>query len=197
MKRMISVICCCILFLILGCKKDDSILQPTSFSNTIFPLAVGNTWNFTQHSYDSTGTITSSESLSYVIVRDTIINNSKWYMLWGSLFLLANRDSGLYEYLNAGQKLFYKYPANAQDSFYISATYGYLHVKSINISITVPAGTFNCYAYESYIPIAGATEIDYLCPGVGMIKIENYQSAPNSRTQYLSGTSELLSFVLK
>jgi hypothetical protein len=203
MKRMSITICICLLS-VLGCdKKSDMLININPHANEIWPLATGNYWTYSSNNYDSTGAITSSKNNnSFFIVGDTIINSTKWYMFLLPIFLITNLDGGVYGYYSSGPKLILKYPASVQDSFPLIGSQVYVHVKSVNSRITLSSGTFCCYAYEIKSPptsttIGGSVEIDYYCPGVGMVKVESYSSTATNKNLYLSMVSELVSYSLK
>jgi hypothetical protein len=54
--------------------------------------------------------------------------------------------------------------------------YTFMKVAGLDVEIKVPAGTFKCVKYEQYIKEPETLEVvQYVCPGVGLIKSELYQ----------------------
>ena len=67
-------------------------------------------------------------------------------------------------------------------------------------SVTVPAGTFNCYKYqmENHPKDSSVYQkgIDWICPGIGIIKTEQW-SRFNNEVLFLNASNELQSYILK
>jgi hypothetical protein len=191
---------CILLILVSGCRKDDLIVNPQPEYKGIIPLAIGNKWNFNIYAYDTTGAIIVSNILSYEVIGDSMINGSRWFKI--SNFLCANRSNGFSSLSNSDQLLIFKYPAAAQDSFYVNGVVNYLHVASIDTTITISLGTYHCYAFDSHQLISpgafgGSYEILYVSPEVGIVKGEVYAAAQVGKKQYLWATTELSSVTLK
>jgi len=201
MHKMVITVCS-ILLLISGCdKKSDSIVGSQPLRNEIFPLVIGNLWVFNYSRFDSTGVLLSSEINSFGVEKDTLVNGSRWFMLFGPIYLYANRDSGLCGLGSSGIQLLYKYPASVSDSYYVAYS-EYVHIKSTDTSITTSLGKFSCYAYEHIYPPqfnmkGGSRSVEYLSPGIGQIKIESYTSSATNDNQYLASTSELTAVTLR
>jgi hypothetical protein len=191
---IISVIT--IIALLLGCRKDDLLVNPQSESNGIIPLAVGNQWIYSLNAYDTTGNIKISTSSTYQVMGDSVNSGVRWFRI--SNFYCTNKNLGLF---SSDGLLALKYPTFVPDSFYVNATVGYIHVISIDTMITIPLGTYHCYAYASDQPISpGMTgssyEVMYVSPKVGPIKAEIYASPQTNKKQYLYATTELYSLTL-
>ena len=194
--RVIIISIVVIIVIVVGCRKDDILVNPQSESNGIIPLAVGNQWIYSLNAYDTTGNVAISTSTTYQVVSDTVHNGIRWFHL--SNFYCTNQNLGLF---SSDGLLALKYPAAARDSFYVNATVGYMHVLSVDTTITIPLGTYHCYAYtnnQSISPgmIESSREIVYVSPKVGMIKGEIYVLPYASKKQYLYATADLLSFAI-
>ena len=91
---------CIFLFLTLACCKKN---KPGSgdTSNGYDPnkpsFKVGTTWIYHYTSYQSNGTITSEDDISFTIVKDTLINSSKYFVTSGNYYF-TNKSDGYYEY---------------------------------------------------------------------------------------------------
>jgi hypothetical protein len=196
----IIVSLCLVIVLISGCHKNDVIVNAPIDINGIIPMAVGNQWNYNSFLYDSVGAVSMVNTNSYAVVGDTIINGSRWYKI--SNFLCANRRIGFSSLSNSGELLILKYPSSVQDSFYVNGVVNYLHVVSIDTTITISLGTFHCYAFDSHqlitpSALGGSHEIAYVSPGIGPIKLEIYVSNQNGKKQLLWGSVELSSVTTK
>jgi hypothetical protein len=172
---------------LISCNKDEG---PTGSSNTgsggIIPLKIGNSWTFRITS--ASGTFTATNSIN----QDTTINNEKWFLV-GSNTWGTNRADGFWFIKGTNPPLLaYKYPASVGDS--CQAAY-YLSTKilSINDTITVPAGRFPCYKYQSNrtdYPDHRLEMIEWYAPNIGPVRIKQYSSGN------LSSVSELTAYTL-
>jgi hypothetical protein len=174
----------------------------TSSSNQIMPLAVGNSWTTRVTFYDTTGAVANLDSSTIKIVRDTTIQNEKWFAD-SSGILYTNRSDGLWMKWASSTVLVAKYPASLGDTF----TTGVFNdmtatVLSMDTSITVPKGTFRCYRYRA---IKGAFDTNYsnysednsyFSLGIGLIKWEDYLKT-RAGTRYRYAVGVLTAFVLK
>ena len=208
--RIIIIIFSILFFLVIGCKKDDLIVNPAAFK-VIIPIAVGSRWDYTLNVYDSTGIQQAANTVSYNITKDTIINFSRWYkyseiitnsQTQSSEFFCANTSSGFYSIKNSVPFLIFKYPASIHDSYYVNNVINYLHIISIDTSITISLGTFHCYAFDSYQQfypnmLGGSYEIMYVSPEIGIVKTEIYASFQIGKKQFLWASAELTSAELK
>jgi hypothetical protein len=63
----------------------------------------------------------------------------------------------------------------------------HMSVVSTAISVTVPAGTFNCYEYRTHLDVMNGLVLDhtdthyYFAPGTGMVKRETILYASGAR----------------
>jgi hypothetical protein len=204
----ISIIFVCLSSVIIsGCKKNDLIVNPLVDVKGIIPLSVGAQWNYNVYAIDTMNVLQLVNTLSYKIISDSIINNIRWYKFskinrysWEnpSEFLCTNTQVGLISRISSGSQLVFKYPAAVQDSFYVNEVVNYLHVISIDTLITIPVGTFHCYAFENNQPVfysayGGSREILYLSPDAGLVKVEAYASPQVGIKMYLWSYGELSS----
>ncbi len=81
--------------------------------------------------------------------------------------------------------LIYKYPARVGSEYPFTVTLPPLsfvtriRVASVNAQVTVPAGTFSCYQYDTLIPYGReVSRRDFVAPGIGLVRRE--QLGPNS-----------------
>lgn len=187
-----------------GCSSDKGPNGGDPIPNVIAPLALGNTWGGTQIEYDSTGAEVVNFYQTFFINQDTTIAGERWFAIAGAKILLANRNDGVWirygfqDTLDLQDPSMYAmYPATVGQSWQsgigLSAT---VIAVSVDTSITVPKGTYNCHLYR-WVRDSG-TRIDhyFIAPKTGWVKTEYYRFTDGG-TQYLYGSWELEELVLK
>lgn len=177
--------------LIVGCSETPS---GPSTSSVIMPLAVGNQWVSELTSFDNNG--------NPIISLDTFKIESKVFENGKEVFYSSRNDP--YYYLNNTlytmvdslpwfivQPPKYVSEVVRNDTFVIAETDSYgdptgetytlflrQWVKAMDTMITVKAGTFKCFAYNSTLitPKFGfyQSERSFFSEGVGSIKSESY-----------------------
>ena len=193
------------LLLLIACNKNQTT-EATVQSGEIIPLKVGNTWTTKYTSYDSLGNTIRTSLDSFKIVRDTLIENEKWFSPTSliSNTHYCNRGDGYYtRYQEFGSTdksitLLWKYPAIISDSFYIPDTY--IFVVSTSDPIVVAAGNFVCLQYKwKYTGWPYQKDVGYgqawICPNVGIIKSLGYHQLPSGKL-FLEYSSELIYYNL-
>ena len=152
-----------LLLSLISCKEESSTEPETTSS--LYPLKVANVWT-----YDKATNLGDYEDIYLVEakVSDTIFKVK--FTSSGSMgdnreetIVAENKSDGYYQ----DGTIIYKYPAEAGDTYQSGSRT--ITVIATNVSITVPAGTFNCIEYES----GGSTY--WVSPGVGQIKWSNDQ----------------------
>ncbi len=176
-------------FFFISCKNENELVDPPIDTSQIIPLKVGNFWTYQYTHYDTLGNIISVSSVTTRVISDTVINGKQAF-LFNSGDVFWNDDSGFW--IKSYQKspiLEYKYPANIGDYYN-----NYITVICSDSLITSPRGNFKCYGY-SY-----DRGVNYVCPGIGVIKEENFQSkniGVSDIDLYLFQKSELIEYNLK
>ena len=198
MRSLFIILAVIVTALTTGCNSD--LLTGPSAADVIMPLAVGNTWSYKVSEYDSTGAFvgTRYDFEITTIAAEESINGERWFRA-DSVVLRTNRPDGLWVWIDG----FYpwpvaKYPAAVADTFHTEIwqqTFEngeagmqfltYVVVTSIDTSITVPAGTFTCHAYEMTATLPDGSplpdslsslrphERNWFAPNVGLIKSES------------------------
>ncbi len=203
--RVVLISISCILVFFLGCHKHDLAVNPQPGSSGIIPLSVGNHWDYNDLDYDSTNTIVYSYVYSFGVIGDSTINGFTWKSVTNYLF--ANTSNGFCApgksnpLLKSDPLLLLKYPAAAQDSFYLSQGAGYVHITSIDTAITITLGTYRCYTYEAHqfwpsSTVEASHQILFVAPQVGLIKALYYASPQISQKEYLSNSVQLIGLAL-
>jgi len=172
-KSLIYLSLFIVLFLLEACDKNNvsNPVAPPDPSNSIFPLRVGNRWTVQTTNYDTTGAVVYTQEDSIRILRDTTIQNERWYVGYG---ILTNRVDGLYDYQPGSSS-----PASLKFKYPVSAPFSYLYrgvtakVLSTTDTVSVQAGTFICHLYRTGIDSVSYFD-DYYSTGVGLIKRESF-----------------------
>jgi hypothetical protein len=203
---------------LMGCGKDDAIVEPPVSSpsptprpldtTVIVPLTVGNRWRYRQTIIGST--IPPTERVVEVL-GDTLLRGQTWAVINGGISFhehyplytsFYRRDAdGVHEWGNydnqaqwgQGFTPLFPYPVKVGDRLHQYLGGG--RVLATDTSITVPAGTFRCYHYRHYMDsgFPGAVDMDFFfAPGVGLIRNDIYSGL---RTVY--EREELIEVILK
>ena len=191
-----------------SCKKGDSPTGPTE-STFLMPLKVGNKWMYQMKTIDSLKNEKTKMDSIY-IWGDTLLNGDTWYFILHSDPWL-NRDDGLYSMgMDSSGKpipiLSIKYPVNIGDKWTTGPEEEKMNftLLSKGESVTVTAGTFSCYNYQTesvYKDPNGSysyytKSFYWICPGKGIIKVEQWYRH-NNGVLFLEHSEELLSYILK
>jgi hypothetical protein len=192
MKAIVCVLV--MLTLLFACGKDNSTNPgPTT---QIMPLKIGNSWTFSRATFDANGHTVIIDTLTETIVRDTIINNERWYIALLSsgdssrTDLMTNRADGLWGRRYDEAFIAINYPMAVGDTLGDDGLF--MTLESDTTSITVPAGDFSCYNYHLF-----GSNIDiynYYSPGIGQIMLRIFDVEYNP---YLKNKAELLSYHLE
>lgn len=152
---------------------------PDIIDSTILALAIGNEFVTNVTEYNSSGGVVDFYQTVSTVIADTIISDSLWYVIEDTTSsdhqYSVNREDGAWTYMDTAaspEALALKFPATAGETYpYYDAT---IEVESINVTITVPAGTFTCHYYRGYVLILGTIAKIWAAPNIGIIKAEEY-----------------------
>jgi len=213
MKKYLLLTFC---FAIISCKNSTDI--GTQSQGVIMPLALGNTWIYIDHGYDSNGHLIVPSPSDTLLINDTIT--------YGKDVLYIPRDRKIY-YINKADGLWIRYDFDSKEIF--QAKYPtkvgdiYRHdsyiltkesspdplgevaadyiVSSTTESVTVPAGTFICYKYNAdYYDTASHQLLDrfntFYAPNVGLIKEEDFHFDTVSQTLMIAQSHQLTKVIL-
>lgn len=184
-----------LLITLVACKKSDSTEDPASVPS-LFPLKIGNTWNFKSTKMDTVITNHFNK-----VIKDTTLLDETWAVLTydnAVNSILKNKLDGLWFVIptksTSGNTaiLYYKYPV-ASGTQYMTPDSVNVTVVSTNESVTVPMGTFACYHYTMRYANKEVYQ-EYFCPGTGLVKIEKFYV--NGAITVLKEKVELVSAVL-
>ena len=184
-----------------ACDKDNPVSQGGG-ATILMPLKVGNQWTYLLKAYDTSGTAMVTDTITFALLRDTTIQNEKWYFIVAgasAVELLANRPDGLW-YRRIGPDgqspvLFAKYPASVNDTW-IGIDSSTARVVSTNAGISVPKGTYTCFHYtyaDKYYQFV--TSARFFAVGIGFVRDEYYNLTNSGRT-YVAMRRELTNLAL-
>lgn len=159
-----------------GCS--DKIIEPIEEkTNTLLPLAVGNTWNYKLYN-------SASDSMGQVIwtITKKISVDSKEYFLitsegFGNKYFAARNESNglffsIYDSINGFvSPIFYKYPANDNETYQyqMPGTDSILNITVKKQNLMIGNQSYNCYGYinqnlNPYFPFM------YFSENIGMVR---------------------------
>lgn len=195
MRRLIILLSC---VSILFCGKDHKNPVQPQRSNDIWPLALGNYWNFEMVYYNDLGYEVSRDTTEFSVVRDTLIEGERWYKLAinGSEYSgwCVNRTDG-YWFGGPPGNIYYKYPVQTGDQ-YVLPNGGIANIESDSNVVNVTAGEFICVSYVFNIPGRNDFERSKLSPGFGMVWLESWQET-NDHQMFLYGRMTLQSYLVQ
>ncbi|MGB2868359.1 MAG: hypothetical protein WBD36_07910, partial [Bacteroidota bacterium] len=151
---------------------------------------------------DTLGATIAVDTTIFILVRDTMIQNEKWYFIGfnaSATELLTNRSDGLWymrtQLSQPPPALFAKYPANVNDAW-VGPDSASAKVVAKDLSVSVPHGTHSCYHYTfADNPSQFVSMARYFLPGSGLIKDDFFSTTASGRT-YVTYRRELVSLSL-
>jgi hypothetical protein len=175
--------------------------KTSSDSFTIFPLATGNTWTYTESKYYSTG---QSYATTYTvsIVDAKFVGTDLWFACADSrgrdTTWITRRFDGIWVCpmgTSYPQFMLLQYPADPGDSF-ASGPDGFTQVTVQGTTFTraVPAGSFSpCCGYKRVTTGRADYFMQYFSPGIGAVEEMTY-SQKTGGGEYMSVRSQLQSY---
>jgi hypothetical protein len=196
-QRLVMLVALCSFwFYFSGCKENDNSTASLTSWDVIVPLSVGNQWIYLVTDSTASSGRFIVDTITVQIIRDTTIQNEKWYMAERhshtfiptdaskkyNTALWINRADGHWvgPYGPGMQFLLYlavKYPASVNDSWQLPQwdyTYPIITptVISTNVRVDVPAGQFVCYEIEYRDSVTLVPSKAYYAINIGLIKSE-------------------------
>ena len=172
-----------LLLLLFSCQKEPDVI-PTE--ETI-PLQVGNEWVYEVYDYDTLGNVLSTTASRTAVLRDTIINNSTWFIL-NDRSIVQNSSDGYVYYNRAGNQAVMLYQSSRHGG--IGYMYKYpnydlwvLTTRTYELApIQNHATNLSGYTFEikrEHLQPATSTKFtfrqkDYVSPEVGMVRSDRY-----------------------
>ncbi|MBC8144388.1 MAG: hypothetical protein H7X80_02315 [bacterium] len=167
------------LALALGSAACNSGTQPDAIDIEILPLDNGNQWIGDYTVYDSTGAVLRRGVDTTRLENGRVLGVDRFGLL-ADHRVVTNRDGGLYigsDDAPADQWLYLKYPAQSgarsvRSSGLDGGRAVIVNLISTNESITVGAGTFATYHYETTETNNAYVAHTFMAPSVGFVRTE-------------------------
>lgn len=168
MKKLMWILVLCGILATFACKKDDPDDPASAGNSEYLQLKPGNYWVFDVYKIDSLGiaTLTNLPD-SVTVARDTLINNTVYYVLEGRTgptgydwkILGCYRDSSKCLVNERGEVLFsetnFSDTINTWMDYWIAYPdtlfFGFTKMKDPGQLVTVPAGTFKALNAKSLL----------------------------------------------
>jgi hypothetical protein len=161
----------------MNCSDDDNSAgsDGNSAAGVIWPLAVGNEWNYVYFEYDSTGAPLDEGADKILITDTTTIDEISWYAA-NTETMLQNRSGGCW-WIPAGggaPSVLFKYPAAVGD-VYTSGGLNELvmQLQDKNVQVTVGQQAYIAYKYKRLYIGSDLRQYYYVVPSVGIVKWED------------------------
>lgn len=171
-KYLLIVLIALICFACDSTSPDEAI----DYLPGMIPMKVGFYWTYNVSGYDSNGVVTQNNLWQVSIIRDTMINNEKWYLFResepGTEYYFdanwhTNRNNVTYYLAGSNPQVVYPVEINSVDSNYSINRH---RLVSKNEEVVVPYGVYTAYLY-----LIGSTENEYyVALNKGQLKHINY-----------------------
>ena len=174
------------------------------------PLAFGNRWEYKESEFNSDGKVTSSRMTFEEVkgIFDTMFGRYFYidatdYALWVRNTPKGNEDLAVVMDEETGELkvdgkpgVFFQYPVEKGATYRVD--YGTeeippsdIKVVELTAKVKVPAGEFSCLKYESYhVETDQLENVFFVCPGVGLIKMESYDETEQGQLVMVSELTE-------
>jgi len=198
-----------IILLVVSCNDTTPtmpVITTNNDSTGIWPMRVGYTWGYNISYYNSKDSIYKQDNDTWTIILDTMMESDKAYLVESaqnkkngiSPHPFFIKPDGVYGYPldTFNIQLWYKYPAKQNEKYLFGNDT--IQVISINSSINVKAGKFNCIKYSSkrhYLNNSYDLDEDYFSPGLG--KVFSRSTSYNNDTLVSKVEMELINYHLK
>lgn len=182
-KNLFSLSLFLLLQLVLTSCQNEEDMAP---QEELVPLQVGNQWTYQVINYMHSGEALDTSLYRRAVVRDTIIYNSRWFVL-NDGYIVQNSNEGYVYYNRGGQVALILY----QNAGYGSVGYSYQYPGYLmtvlttrnNSLIPIQNAYFDVMGYTFDIenqytspntPSVSSFQKDYVSPGVGLVRSDSY-----------------------
>ena len=178
-----------------SCSKESNPIIYQGKNDEIYPLAVGNKWEYSKLAYDNNNIIIGIDSFSTEIDMSYIKNGVEWFGIAYSWVQVSKQSDGIWmQHTQAPVEpvpsLMYKYPTYNGDA------YPYWEVISTQKIIKIGLGYFRTIQYRFLKNSETNEYIDYfLCPGIGLIKSKSVKK-DSSGIFYTEIEEELIKYTV-
>ena len=152
------------------CEDQASSIENRSVQ--LIPMAVGNQWHYQSDLVDSIGNVIVSTNETIRIFGDTLVGSDLWFG-FSSQGYRMNRHDGVWQLVPTP---YLEFPMNIGDSVLQRNGLTYMRLISKGERITVPAGSFVCFAYTETNPRENNALVNryYVAPSLGLVRREVY-----------------------
>ena len=185
-----------------SCEKDIEVAP----IEEVVPLQVGNEWVYEVKDYDTKGNLLTTSSYTNVVLKDTIIENSTWYILSDNRIVQNSRDGYLY-YNKAGDQpvMIYQSPKHGEIGYrYKYHDYDLLVLTKRSQqmdTVKVASASYASYLFKIENQYKSPsdpnthiiTEDNFVSPGIGLVRTDTYYVDSEKVRQ----RRELVSYTLK
>jgi len=217
MKRITLITSALFIIMFAACSKTSSTSNNSNSSTSLFPLKAGNYWKYQDSSFTASGSLQASASDSTFINKNTTsVNGVTFYGITDSIGWFG---TGGYVTVDPSNTYLYGMDSlNASDYlfFALASSDGYLIGSNSDFTNPACIGTDALYGFASNYKVNGYTcyrsygmykdcnnnilnaYVYYVCPGVGIVRIEDYLANPNvtTNTLYMDYSQTLQSYKL-
>lgn len=176
-----------------SCSTENDPLGFANPSGDIFPLQIGNKWDYVSLYFDSKSELIDSSFDSEEIISSYEKDGKEWFSFASSWFQYSKQTDGIWVKHTqapdeAQPELVYKFPT------YQFENYSNVTVISMDKTIKIGLGYYRTIQYRLSID-DGYTDL-FLCPGIGLIARTKVKKDSNGKF-YLARKKELLSYTIK
>ncbi|MFO7524063.1 MAG: hypothetical protein R6W68_01285 [Ignavibacteriaceae bacterium] len=181
--------------IMLACSSETNPIIHYGKNAEIYPLAIGNKWEYSRFVYDINHYIIGKDTISTEIDRANLKNGVEWFGIAFSWGEISKQTDGIWMQhtqapLEPIPSLVYKYPTFSGDS------YPYWKVISTQKMIKIGLGYFMTIQYRFLKNSETNEYIDYfLYPGIGLIKSKNVRK-DSSGIYYTAIEEELIKYIV-
>ncbi|HEY6172042.1 MAG TPA: hypothetical protein VIX80_07285 [Candidatus Kapabacteria bacterium] len=189
-----------------SCSEDST--TPGNYTiKDVFPISVGSKWELRESDFDTSGAVTSIDTVEFRIEKDTTFHGIPAYnaFIFDDYQTIYTTDKDLWRVESGSDisEFVFRYPMADGEIYVIKDTTmgSYRSRRTMRIlsqseKTTVPAGIFDCIKYELLYMSGPVDGLDtsslihvFLSPGTGYIKEQGF-----SRTGKTTKSYELLKY---
>lgn len=178
-----------------ACSNETNPIIYQGKNDEIYPLAIGNRWEYSRSAYDINFNIIGKDTFSTEIDMSYLKNGVEWFGIAFSWVQISKQSDGVWmQHTQAPiepiPSLVYKYPTFSGD------TYPYWKVVSTQKIIKIGLGYFRTIQYRFLKNSETNDYIDFfLCPGIGLIKSKSVRK-DSSGNFYTEIEEELIKYTV-
>ncbi len=181
--------------ILVACSSENNPIIHQGKNGEIYPLAIGNKWEYSRTIHEPQFNIHSKDTISREIYSSYLKNGVEWFGIAYSFFQISKQSDGIWvQHTQSPNEptpsLMYKYPTFSGDS------YSHWKVISIEKIIKIGLGYFRTIHYRFLLDSeTNEYEDFFLCPGIGIIKYHLVRK-DNSGKYYISVDQELINYTV-